>query len=426
MLNELLSGFATQVNRGVNHRSAFSIKVTTNFANVPFPLPPTALRAMRLQITCEQCGSTYAVIGAGFFCPLCGANSAHHTFHQSIAKSRIALSVARELPGTLTDADAAAEAQRVLVETQMGDLVTAFQRFAGKLFPRLPRSPEKGKRNLFQRLGEASQAWRAAGGRSFDTILDGKEWADITRYFQQRHLFEHTEGIVDEDYLRWSGDTTYKLGQRVSVRTSDIIRLAELVEKLGRGLEQDLPTHDPANTLGTMDVQTPAFPPKLPGVTDADWLVYRLVCEAAVRKDWKSLGGQEVWAGLGNDDELTGPDVGESLEVLEAKSLIKLAGPLRSDPIPAHITLTHRGLDIFFAYTMVNYQAERKRIAEALLQGQTASALIADQLGLSRLFVHHVLEEFERRRWIGQLWWSDGAATVALHTPVHLKRFVAS
>lgn len=50
--------------------------------------------------------------------------------------------------------------------------------------------------------------------------------------YQQRHLLAHCEGIVDQDYIIKSGDTTYAVGQRLVIRDGAVSRLAELVTKL--------------------------------------------------------------------------------------------------------------------------------------------------------------------------------------------------
>jgi hypothetical protein len=54
--------------------------------------------------------------------------------------------------------------------------------------------------------------------------------------FQQRHLLSHTQGIVDEKYLAQSGDSTYKIGQRIVVRELDVRAAAAIIEKLARGM----------------------------------------------------------------------------------------------------------------------------------------------------------------------------------------------
>jgi hypothetical protein len=49
-------------------------------------------------------------------------------------------------------------------------------------------------------------------GMGYEDLLTSVEMADLLRLFQQRHLLAHCEGIVDQDYIIKSGDTTYAVG----------------------------------------------------------------------------------------------------------------------------------------------------------------------------------------------------------------------
>jgi hypothetical protein len=63
----------------------------------------------------------------------------------------------------------------------------------------------------------------------------------LTRCFQQRHLLAHTQGIVDADYLARTGDTSYRLGQRIIVKEASLRNFVDLVEQLAAGLGGDVP-----------------------------------------------------------------------------------------------------------------------------------------------------------------------------------------
>src|SRR5687768_14120166 len=86
--------------------------------------------------------------------------------------------------------------------------------------------------NVFQNLAAGEQLWTGAGGTAYTAILDAGEMAELRRLFQQRHLLQHQQGIVDARYLTHSGDTTYVIGQRLVVRAASVLRLAELLETL--------------------------------------------------------------------------------------------------------------------------------------------------------------------------------------------------
>lgn len=55
-------------------------------------------------------------------------------------------------------------------------------------------------------------------------------------YYQQRHLLAHQQGIVDNDYVTRSGDTTYEVGQRLLIKESAALKFADLVDRLGTAL----------------------------------------------------------------------------------------------------------------------------------------------------------------------------------------------
>lgn len=55
----------------------------------------------------------------------------------------------------------------------------------------------------------------------------------INKCFNRRHLFTHNEGLVDEDYIINTGDTSVKLGQLVRVRSNEVKRLIELLSNIG-------------------------------------------------------------------------------------------------------------------------------------------------------------------------------------------------
>jgi len=199
-------------------------------------VPISAAEELRQKFTCEHCGCRYSSLGAEFFCPACGHNSAESTFSQTIEtvqKSLAALPAIRQAVQAAADADAARNTAQEILENSMGRLVGAFQRLAEVLFARTSSaSTTRHRKNSFQNLTEGSALWRTATGSGYEDLLTPAEMADLVRLFQQRHKLAHTEGFVDQEYLNKSGDTTYALGQRLVIREEAVSRLSELVTKL--------------------------------------------------------------------------------------------------------------------------------------------------------------------------------------------------
>ncbi len=217
----------------------FRIHLDLRTPSVGPVIPPAALELMKVRTRCRACGYRVAFVGAAFFCHACGDNSAERTFDQTIARIR---KVIAKLDSVLVDqdADTAREFELHVVEKAVPSLVTAFQRLAEILYPKLPAfSGMAPRRNAFQNLTEGSDLWSGAGGRAYVAILDASEMEDVRRSFQQRHVLQHLDGIVDVEYVQKSGDTTYEVGQRLVVKREAVLRMADGVEKLAAGLRAD-------------------------------------------------------------------------------------------------------------------------------------------------------------------------------------------
>jgi uncharacterized Zn finger protein (UPF0148 family) len=235
IIGQAFSQDATDFNR--RQRPGFiNISMSYKPGTPTLIVPISAAEELRQKFICEQCGCRYSSLGAAFFCPACGHNSAVSTFSQTIEtvrKSLAALPAIREAVQAAADADAAKNTTREILESSMGRVVGAFQRIAEALFDRTPAATTRRRRkNVFQNLTEGSALWRTATGKGYEDLLTPAEMADLMRLFQQRHLLAHCEGIVDQDYITKSGDTIYAVGQRLVIRDGAVSRLAELVTKL--------------------------------------------------------------------------------------------------------------------------------------------------------------------------------------------------
>ena len=217
------------------------VRITMDVKNAPQPLlvPAPAAEAMRLKITCPACACRYAVIGAAFFCPSCGYNSAELMFSQSIASIRNALDALGVIRAAIPDRDTAETTARLVIENGLQNAVTACQRYAEALYARHPSAPA-ARRNAFQNLAEVSELWNAAFEKRYRDHLDESQLAAVTRIFQQRHLLTHRQGLVDEDYITRSGDISYRIGQRLVVREAFVREGLALIEKLAAGMANDV------------------------------------------------------------------------------------------------------------------------------------------------------------------------------------------
>lgn len=205
-----------------------------SFVNNPIGQSPE----WETDITCASCGTRYSVIGSAYFCPCCGYNSAEAVFEESmdsVEKMIASLSEMRDLFTNLHGRDKADTLCRELLENTLGDIVSAFQKFAECVYKRKTSSPVRV--NDFQIVQKGSDLFKAAAGKGYDTWLTTNELDRMNLLFQRRHILEHNAGMVDSMYLQKSGDTSYIIGQRLVVHEKDVYELLSIIKKLAAGLK---------------------------------------------------------------------------------------------------------------------------------------------------------------------------------------------
>lgn len=230
---------AQRWNHSQPRNSLIRVTMKVNDCPTQILLPRTAADPMRLKITCPECTCRYAVIGAAFFCPACGHNAADLMFSQTLNALRNSLEAIAAVRAAIPDRDTAETTARLLVENALQNAVTTFHRYAEVLYTRYPARP-RARRNAFQSITEGSELWHGATGKRYGDYLDGRELASLIRLFQQRHLLAHTQGLVDEDYIKRSGDTSYREGQRLVVREVSVQECLGLIEKLASAMAGEL------------------------------------------------------------------------------------------------------------------------------------------------------------------------------------------
>ena len=224
-------------------RGARKGKTTTGFISMTWsyrpgarPMVVTAEAAplMTQRSACESCGCAYASIGAAFFCPACGHNSARSTFSGALATVRALMDLADRMPAVVEDRDEAANAARHLAEDSLVRIWFSFQRFAEATYLTHPGAPSP-RRNAFQNLAESARLWQPVIGKTYSDILTADEHRDLLRLVQARNI-AHQDGFVDAAYVALSGDHRYAVGQRLVITPADTRRLADLSEKLSAAL----------------------------------------------------------------------------------------------------------------------------------------------------------------------------------------------
>lgn len=232
-MNNAMRADAAASKRRQKRASFLSITLDVKGGRDAVLVPVAAAEPMRLRTTCESCGCRYSYVGAAYFCPSCGANSASHTFTQTLNTIRIAAGLGETLRNTLGP-DEAEVMIPTLLEKAIQDTVMSFQRLNEQLYER--QSGKMARRNAFQNLDTGSALWSAEIGCAYVDLIGQTKLNQLKVYFQQRHLLAHQQGLVDLDYIDRSGDKTYAAGQRLLIRDSAVREFADLIEELSHEL----------------------------------------------------------------------------------------------------------------------------------------------------------------------------------------------
>lgn len=231
--------------RNFNHRQKpgfISLSLSVKPSSLQTVVPLSVADVMKQKFTCEICGCRYASIGLAYFCPACSHNSILNTFQNTIDTVNHLINSIPDITRafeTIKDEDVARDSVRNILEDSLCRLVGAFQHFSEHLFNQKSNAQNiKQRKNVFQNLADSSDLWKQLTGKRYEDLISKYEYDELEQLFQKRHLLAHRNGIVDQDYIKKSGDTTYAIGQRLIITDTTVLRLADILLTLSLELKK--------------------------------------------------------------------------------------------------------------------------------------------------------------------------------------------
>ena len=188
-------------------------------------------------ILCEKCGTHYSVIGSAYFCPCCGYNSAVNSYNDSLDSINRMIDSLNEVKSLMTEKyglDSAESTCRKMLESSIGDMVSAYQKFASTKLEEITGKAQRA--NDFQIVDKGSQMFEKYTGYNYLSWISKSDFEFMNITFQKRHIIEHNNGIVDQYYIDKTGDNNYSVGQRLIVKDVDAYKLLGILRKLGDGI----------------------------------------------------------------------------------------------------------------------------------------------------------------------------------------------
>jgi hypothetical protein len=215
-----------------NHepREAFGIGISMKVSGRPTPIRHYREKQLETEVVCEQCTLRYMIYGVFGFCSDCRV---HNSFQ--ILKKNLEL-VGKMLAVAETQEQAVAQS---LIENGLEDCVSAFDGFGReicRLHAKKSTDLAKAEKVSFQNLEGAKQSTKLLFNLDLAAGLTDDEWKAAVRAFQKRHVLSHKMGVLDEAYVRKSGDTHAVVGRKVSIAIDEVRALSQIIGKLGQWL----------------------------------------------------------------------------------------------------------------------------------------------------------------------------------------------
>ncbi len=222
-----------------NHpaRGAFgigmSLKVT---GGRPAPIRYYREKALETHVTCASCTLGYAIYGVFAFCPDCRTHNS-----QQILEKNLGL-VAKQvgLSEQIEDADLS----RHLLEDALENCVSSLDGFGRETCRvRADRStaPDKCESVSFQNLTKAAKRLADLFGVDLQSAVAPAKWELAHRGFMKRHVVAHRAGVVDQQYIDETHDTSVVAGRRVPLDSREVSGVAEATMEIGTKLVRLLP-----------------------------------------------------------------------------------------------------------------------------------------------------------------------------------------
>ncbi len=187
-----------------------------------------AEQTQQKQFNCSACGEFNDILGRFAYCSVCGTRNDLSEFESVI------------IPAIREDLNNGG-----VPSSCLKDVGSAFDTFVAQYTGQLIRNRpmRSGRRERLRKMrfhDVAATRHELIGGFDID-ICEGMTEAEIataTRFFQRRHVYEHSGGEVDEKYLRDSGDASVRLKQTIRETQAGVHEFANLTSRMARNLHR--------------------------------------------------------------------------------------------------------------------------------------------------------------------------------------------
>lgn len=219
-----------------NHRpkGPFGIGISMKVEGRPQPIRHYSELELEEEVVCDHCTLRYTVYGTFAFCPDCGQHNSLQILEKNLAVAQKQIDLAGTVDGDLSTQ---------LIADALENGVSAFDGFgreACRIYSSKATDPVKATTISFQNLVGAHKNVLTLFGVDLTAALGASDWRFTCHCFQKRHLLAHKMGVVDDAYVQATGDSSAKVGRKISVPSQDVVALLGAIRTLGTYLTSEL------------------------------------------------------------------------------------------------------------------------------------------------------------------------------------------
>jgi hypothetical protein len=211
----------------IKHKGPFGMGMSMKVERGrPHPIHYYREKKLETRVECTSCTLRYAVYGVFAFCPDCKQHNSLQILDKNLEVVGKMLDMAVNVQAELADR---------LTENALEDCVSAFDGFGRELcrvHAKQASNRAKAEKTSFQNLEGAKRNLSGLFGLDLAAGLTAEQWDTAVRGFQKRHLLSHTMGVVDQEYVRKTGDRCAVVGRKISIADDEVRALVSILRTL--------------------------------------------------------------------------------------------------------------------------------------------------------------------------------------------------
>ena len=215
-----------------NHRpkGSFGIGISLKVDGRPYPIQYYREKQLETEVICDKCTLRYMIYGVFGFCPDC-------RIHNSPQILRKNLDLIDKMV-TFAEAQESGVSQ-MLIANALEDCVSGFDGFGRetcRVFSHKAIDIAKATEISFQAIDRARDRVKELFGVDFAQGINEQDWLLVLRCFQKRHLLAHNMGVVDQEYIDKTRDTSVVIGRKIQIQSAEVQALTRILRIAGMQL----------------------------------------------------------------------------------------------------------------------------------------------------------------------------------------------